>query len=73
MIPDYLIGNIFMAAAPVDAVIALVLALLAHRLLTVLRAYRWIWHPVLFDTALFVLIWAALVVFVPSPNSGMHP
>lgn len=73
MIPDYLVGNIFIAAAPVDGLIALVIALLAHRLLTALRVYRWIWHPVLFDTALFILIWAALVLVVPSPFSGTNP
>lgn len=73
MIPDYFVGNLFIAAAPIDGVVALALALLAHRLLIALRVYRWIWHPVLFDTALFIIIWAALVLLVPSPVSGTHP
>ncbi|WP_067737543.1 DUF1656 domain-containing protein [Novosphingobium naphthalenivorans] len=73
MIPDYLIGNIYVAAAPIDGFIALVIALFAHRLLLALRVYRWVWHPVLFDTALFIIIWAALVLLVPSPYSGTHP
>lgn len=72
MIPDYLIGNIYMAAAPFDGLVALALAFLAHRLLSILRVYRWIWHPVLFDTALFIVIWAGLVTLVPSPLSGIH-
>lgn len=71
MIPDYHIANIYVAAAPMDGCIALAIAFAVHGLLTMLRAYRWIWHPVLFDTALFVAIWAALVLFVPQANPGL--
>ena len=27
-----------------------------HRLLGALGVYRWVWHPALFDTALYVLL-----------------
>jgi len=61
LVPEYRFGEIFVASAPVTATVALVLALLLHRLLVKLHFYRWVWHPVLFDTALFVAIWALLV------------
>ena len=31
-----------------------------RRLLAILSAYRWIWHPALFDLALYVLVLSAL-------------
>jgi len=52
----------------VSALIALVCAFLLRRLLIWLRAYRLVWHPALFDAALFVILWA-LVVALPSPLS----
>ncbi|TYC90668.1 DUF1656 domain-containing protein [Novosphingobium sp. BW1] len=73
MTPDYLLGVIYVAAAPVEACIALVLTFLLHRLLSALRLYRWIWHAVLFDTALFVIVWAALVLVLPTQFAGSHP
>ncbi|MEO0032263.1 MAG: hypothetical protein RIS94_2021 [Pseudomonadota bacterium] len=73
MIADYLIGNILVAAAPVQGGIALAVALVAHRVLAACRVYRWVWHPVLFDTALFVVIWALLLLVAPPYLSGARP
>lgn len=73
MTADYLLGNILVAAAPVDACIALAVAFVVHRVLAAVRFYRWVWHPVLFDTALFVVIWALLVVDVPTLFPGLIP
>ncbi|MCJ2183263.1 DUF1656 domain-containing protein [Novosphingobium sp. 1949] len=73
MIPDYRIADIFVAAAPIDGLIALLVALVLHRLLSFFNVYRWVWHPVLFDTAMFIVVWAALIRFVPSPIIGMTP
>ena len=64
MTAEYALGGIYVAAAPVAACIALVIALLLHRGLIALGAYRWVWHPVLFDTALFVVVWA-LIAHLP--------
>ena len=60
---EYMFGEVFMASAPLTATVALILALIVHRVLVALRFYRWVWHPVLFDTALFVAFWALLVRF----------
>ena len=70
MTADYLFGVIYVAAAPVDGLIALVLTFVIHRLLSALRLYRWIWHAVLFDTALFVVVWAMLVHLLPLLLAG---
>lgn len=32
-----------------------------RRLLAIVGAYRWVWHPALFDLALYVLVLYALV------------
>jgi protein AaeX len=66
VIEEYTIHGVLLAAAPFTAGVALVIALLVHRVLRALRFYRWVWHPLLFDTALFVLVWA-LITFHPLP------
>lgn len=73
MMPDYLLGVIYVAAAPVEGCMALVVTYLLHRLLSAFGLYRWIWHGVLFDTALFVIVWAVLVLVLPSVFPGLHP
>lgn len=73
MTPDYLLGVIYVAAAPVEGCIALFITFLLHRLLSAFKLYRWIWHAVLFDTALFVIVWAMLVLFLPSVFTGSRP
>ena len=60
---EFNFGEFFIASAPVTATMALIVALVIHRVLMALRFYRWVWHPVLFDTALFVACWALLVRF----------
>jgi hypothetical protein len=61
MIGESNIDGVFISAVLVSALIALVLAFLLRRLLTLVGAYRFVWHPALFDTALFVILWAAVV------------
>jgi hypothetical protein len=36
--------------------VALAAQWVVHRLLGALGVYRWVWHPALFDTALYVLL-----------------
>lgn len=57
------------------AIAALVLHWGVRRLLGAAGAYRFIWHPALFDAALYVLLlyalsqlsgWSALATFLPS-------
>lgn len=73
MIAEYDFRGVYIASAPVTAIIALTVALVIHRLLVAVGAYRWVWHPVLFDSALFVVVWALLVVTTHAPLSGFQP
>jgi hypothetical protein len=61
MIGEWHIEGVFISAVLISALIALGLAFVLRRLLAFLGAYRLIWHPALFDTALFVILWAAVV------------
>lgn len=61
---EYVIGGIYVAAAPVEAVLAFVVTFALHRLLVRGRLYRWLWHPTLADTALFVIVWALLSLWL---------
>jgi hypothetical protein len=73
MIQEYAIHGVLIATAPFTACVALVIALVVHRVLIALRFYRWVWHPVLFDTALFVLVWT-FITFHPLPiPQGLLP
>lgn len=60
------INGVFLSSVLVSALIALAASFLLRRVLSKVGAYRFIWHPALFDTALFVILWAA-VVLAPSP------
>lgn len=73
MIQEYAIHGVLIAEAPLTALMALCIAFVLHRVLVALRFYRWVWHPVLFDTAMFVLVWAGLT-FHPLPiPQGLLP
>jgi hypothetical protein len=60
------IGGVFLSSVLVTALVALVLSFGLRRLLGWAGAYRFIWHPALFDTALFVILWG-IVILLPSP------
>ncbi|WP_420384444.1 DUF1656 domain-containing protein [Novosphingobium sp.] len=73
MIQEYAIHGVFIAAAPLTAMLAVGITYLLHSGLIALRFYRWVWHPVLFDTAMFVAVWA-LITFHPLPlPQGLLP
>lgn len=66
MIGEFAIDGVFLSSVLVSAVIALAVSFVLRRVLSKVGAYRFVWHPALFDTALFVILWA-VVVTVPSP------
>jgi hypothetical protein len=55
------IGGVFLSSVLVSAVIALAASFVLRRALSKVGAYRFVWHPALFDTALFVILWAVVV------------
>ncbi|EGD59913.1 hypothetical protein Y88_2353 [Novosphingobium nitrogenifigens DSM 19370] len=73
MIPEYTAYGVLIASAPFTACVALAINIIIHRMLVALRFYRWVWHPILFDTSLFVLVWA-FITFHPLPiPQGLLP
>jgi len=70
---EYAIGGMYIAAAPVEACLAFVLTFALHRMLVRGRLYRWFWHPVLADTALFFIIWALLMLWLLPFLEGTIP
>lgn len=66
MIAEINLGGVLLSSVLVSALIALALSFGLRRLLSRLGAYRFVWHPALFDTALFVILWAA-VIAAPLP------
>jgi hypothetical protein len=59
---EYVLGGIYLSSVPVTLLIAVTATVLLHRLLSTFGVYRWVWHPALFDAALFVCLWAVLVL-----------
>jgi hypothetical protein len=58
MIGELNIDGVFVAPLAVWAVVALGVNLVLRQLLIRVGLYRMVWHPALFDTALFVILWA---------------
>ena len=60
MIAEFNLDGVFVPTAAASAVLAFVVAMLLRKLLGRLGLHRLVWHPALFDTAVFVLLWAAI-------------
>jgi hypothetical protein len=67
MIGELDLNGVFLSPVLVSAVIGFFVSMLLRRLLAAARVYRLVWHPALFDTALFVTLWAAVAAF-PLPQ-----
>ncbi len=59
MIADINLFGMFIDVALVTALLACAALVTLHRLLAAAGAYRWVWHPPLFDLALFFVLWLA--------------
>lgn len=56
------IFGIYVSSVVVTALLAWIATMVLRRVLERMGAYRHIWHPALFDTCLFVLLWAGVSV-----------
>ena len=63
MIGEFDLDGVFVSSVLVSAAAALAAVFVLRRVLAWLGAYRFVWHPALFDTALFVILWAAVVAW----------
>jgi hypothetical protein len=70
MIGELNIDGVFIAPLAVWSLVAFGVKLVLRQVLMRLGLYRMVWHPALFDTALFVILWAlvaALSAQLPFP------
>jgi hypothetical protein len=67
MIGELQLDGVYLSSVLVSAFVALAIAFVMRRLLAWAGAYRLVWHPALFDAALFVIVWAG-VVRLPLPR-----
>jgi len=68
MIAEFNIGGVLLSSMLAAVVAALLGTFVLRRLLARTGAYRFVWHPALFDASLFVIVWAAIIA-LPSPFS----
>lgn len=67
MIAEFDVAGVFFPIALVTAVMGFVLTLVIRRVLAICGFYRLVWHPGLFDAALFILMWGVFATcFLPS-------
>jgi hypothetical protein len=70
MIGELHIIGLFAPASLVSAIVAGLMILLIRRMLARVGFYRFVWHPGLFDLALYVVLWtsAAWLIDQLPPN-----
>jgi hypothetical protein len=60
MIAEVNLGGVYLSTIVATALLAFIAAALWRKLLSPTGLYRHVWHPALFDAALFVLLWALI-------------
>jgi len=60
MIADVNVFGMFFDVALITALVAVAAVSLLRRVLAAIGAYRWVWHPALFDVGVFAVLWFAL-------------
>lgn len=65
MIAEIPIAGVFTPMAAVTAAVAFVLQLVVHAVGRRVGLYRLIWHPGLFDLAVFLILWGAVSALSP--------
>jgi len=61
MTPEVDVAGVYISSMVPTALASLAASILLRKLLGRLGAYRRIWHPALFDAALFLVLWAIVV------------
>jgi len=60
MILEISLDGVFVPAALLWAVLALLASAMAQQVLSRVGFYGFVWHPALFNFALFVVLWSAI-------------
>jgi hypothetical protein len=67
MKPEFDLSGVFFPGLLVSALAAYAAGVVLRILLTRANAYRFVWHPALFDLSVFVILWA-LISRAPWPR-----
>ncbi len=62
MTPEIDIAGIYISSVVLTAILAFLATVVVRRLLALTGLYRHLWHPALFDAALFFLLWTTAVL-----------
>ncbi|MDM0001233.1 DUF1656 domain-containing protein [Variovorax sp. J22P240] len=62
MITDLNLFGLFISAGLATALLAASALAVVARVMAATGAYRWVWHPPLFNLALFGVLWLALAM-----------
>jgi protein-S-isoprenylcysteine O-methyltransferase Ste14 len=73
MIGELNIDGVFVAPLAVWSLVALGVNLVLRQVLMRLGLYRMVWHPALFDTALFVILWALVAALSAKLSFLLEP
>lgn len=65
MIGETEVFGIYLSSELVSSMAALALTVVLHRILVHTGLYRRVWHQALFESALFLIVWGAIVILVP--------
>ena len=60
MIADVNLFGMFIDVGLATALLAIAALAMLHRVLAAAGIYRWVWHPPLFNLALFAVLWLAM-------------
>jgi hypothetical protein len=61
MTPEVDIAGIFVSTLVPTALVSFIATMVLRKVLGRAGAYRQIWHPALFDAALFLILWAIVI------------
>ena len=67
MIGELNLGGVLISSILVSTPLAFVLSFLFRRFLSWIGFYGLVWHPALFDAAVFMVAWA-IVISLPIPS-----
>ncbi|WP_079432871.1 DUF1656 domain-containing protein [Zoogloea sp. LCSB751] len=67
MIGELNLDGVLVSSILVSTPLAFVFSFLLRRVFSLVGLYRIVWHPALFDAAVFMIVWS-LVIRLPMPS-----
>lgn len=67
MIGELNLGGVLISSMLISTPLTFVISFLLRRVFSWIGVYRLVWHPALFDAAIFMIIWS-LVIRLPMPS-----